>query len=354
MGILGKDLFDLRRPRTNTKVEFGANGYWVENYQEQIPYGTVLTEVLNYNPEPLQNVLGSVSAPGSTKTVLRAFSDLTKLSGSLPLYRFYLDDFHDAGQWPIEQIFAGEALDAFVGNITSGSNKLIGTMRQRLEEIQFIQRRYGWFLDTISEGTVFEKKKGQRKEPLTERIDKNNLGPYVSGVSLGADEKVDAPQVNIQYALRERPDQEPELVERLYFDRLLDFVYVEFMRGMQKGFVPKRCASCSRWFLQTPGATYSYCDGPAPGQAGKTCREVGATTSFQSKVHNNEIWKLHQRAYKKYYARVMKKAMDKPAFETWARNAEQLRDRALVEYEQASEKDRPAIVDRLQRELNAR
>ena len=70
----------------------------------------------------------------------------------------------------------------------------------------------------------------------------------------------------------------------MYFDRLLDFVYVEFMKGLQKGFVPKRCANCGRWFLQTPGATYAYCNEPAPGQEGKNCREIGATNSFRSKV----------------------------------------------------------------------
>ena len=43
----------------------------------------------------------------------------------------------------------------------------------------------------------------------------------------------------------------------MYFDRLLDFVYVELMKGLQKGFVPKRCANCGRWFLQIPGMTYA-------------------------------------------------------------------------------------------------
>ena len=30
MSVLGKDLFDFQRSHTNTKVEFGASGYWVE------------------------------------------------------------------------------------------------------------------------------------------------------------------------------------------------------------------------------------------------------------------------------------------------------------------------------------
>ena len=41
MGVLGKDLLDFYRPRTNTKVEFGACGYWVESHPTMQPYGAV-------------------------------------------------------------------------------------------------------------------------------------------------------------------------------------------------------------------------------------------------------------------------------------------------------------------------
>ena len=134
---------------------------------------------------------------------------------------------------------------------------------------------------------------------------------------------------------------------------LLDFVYVELMRGMQKGFVPKRCANYGRWFIQYPGATYACCDGLAPGQEDKTCREIGAAASFQNKVRNNEIWKLHQRAYKKYFARTRKGIMSKPEFEKWAREAEQLRDQALAEYGRAETAEvRQQIISRLRQELN--
>ena len=136
-------------------------------------------------------------------------------------------------------------------------------------------------------------------------------------------------------------------------DRLLDFVYVEFMRGLQKGFLPKQCANCGRWFLQKPGATYHYCDQPAPGQGDKTCREIGASISFQDKVRNNEIWRLHQRAYKKYFARTRKGTMGRREFETWAREAEQLRDQALAEYARAEAAEaKSGIVTELEQALN--
>ncbi|RAZ88576.1 hypothetical protein DK853_42850, partial [Klebsiella oxytoca] len=76
--------------------------------------------------------------------------------------------------------------------------------------------------------------------PLAQQIYENCLDAFVSGVSLGKSPEVDAPQVNIQYAVLEIDEKRHELVEKLYFDRLEDFVYVELMRGLQRGFVPKR------------------------------------------------------------------------------------------------------------------
>ena len=90
-----------------------------------------------------------------------------------------------------------------------------------------------------------------------------------------------------------------ELVEKKYFYRLIDFAYVELMKGIQKGFIPKRCPNCGHWFLQQPGMTYTYCERIAPGETEKTCRDIGAAQSYQSKLRENEIWKLYIRAYKK-------------------------------------------------------
>ena len=88
-------------------------------------------------------------------------------------------------------------------------------------------------------------------------------------------------------------------------------------------------------------------------QGGKTCREIGAAKSFKEKVDNNDIWKVHQRAYKKYFARVSKGKMSKPDFEVWAREAERMRDEALAEDEVAKDKAaHEQIVRRATEELN--
>lgn len=201
---------------------------------------------------------------------------------------------------------------------------------------------------------VPEKKRGQRKKPLAELIYLRGLDALVSGVSLGRKgSDVDAPQVNVQYAILEREDETHELVEKMYFDHLADFIYVEFMKGLQKGFVPKRCANCGRWFLQEPGLTYSYCAQVAPGETELTCRDIGSRASFRDKVKNNEIWQIHQRAYKKYFARTKKGTMSKTDFEAWAREAEELRDQVLKKYKKTKEiEERDIIVKTLEKELN--
>lgn len=289
MGVLGKDLFDISRPRTHVKVQLGATGYWVEDEPAAIPYGTALTELLNLPTAK------TAPKPGS-------------------ILRTYLSAGEDAAP---------------------------------------IRERYTWFLEELFGDAVPEKKKGQRKKPLAELIYSHGLDAFVSGVSLGKDPEIDAPQVNVQYAVLEREDETHELVEKMYFDHLADFIYVEFMKGLQKGFVPKRCANCGRWFLQEPGLTYNYCSQIALGETELTCRDIGSRASFRDKVKNNEIWQIHQRAYKKYFARTKKGTMTRTEFEAWAREAEELRDQALDKYKRAWEvEERKAVAKKLEKMLN--
>ena len=355
MSVLGKDLFDFQRSHTNTKVEFGASGYWVEMIPEMQPYGTVLTEILNLDVTPFQKLLDRLNTAVHEKNyddAPRAYMDMQKGFGSLPLYRLYLMDFRYFGDMKIEEFVGEEVREAFAKYVINEEREIPSFMQQQIKDIQLIQERYAWFLDRVFANAVFEKKKGQRKESLAQLIYSSGYEAFVSGVSLGKDPEVDAPLVRAQYRIRGEREN-AEVVEKMYFDRLLDFVYVELMKGLQKGFVPKRCANCRRWFLQMPGMTYAYCGEPAPRQDGKTCREIGAASSFKDKVANNEVWQVQQRAYKKYYARTMRKDMTKAEFEAWTRDAEQKRDAALEPYAHAeSEEERQRIAAELEEKLN--
>ncbi len=357
MGVLGKDLFDIDRPRTHVKVQFGQNAYWVEYNSTPHPYGEVLTELLNYDVAPYEHTLSVLEQAIEGKDAQaapQAFMDAVRNLSSLPYFRLFLSDLRQFNDMPVKNFVIGEARTAFEEYIFSDGQRDAAYMWEQISAVRFIQERYSWFLTEAFQRRAFEKKKGQRKVPLAQQIYENCLGAFVSGVSLGKSPEVDAPQVNIQYAVLEIDEEHHELVEKLYFDRLEDFVYVELMRGLQRGFVPKRCANCGRWFLQTPGASYNYCDQSAPNsEEGKTCREVGSTKSFRAKVLNNEIWAIHQRAYKKYFARTKKGTMTKSDFLAWEVESERLRDKALSEYDRAkTEDEKAAIAEQLREELN--
>lgn len=351
MGVLGKDLFDYTRPRTHVKVQFGQSAYWIEDGLEPHPYGEILTELLNCDVTPFEQtlfILEQAVQANDAQTAPRAFMDAVGEFAALPYFRLFLPDFQQFKRMRVEDLTVGKARTAFENYVFADGRKDAAYMREQIDSIRSIQERYAWFLDEAL-GRTFEKKKGQRKKPLAQQIYESGLDAFVSGVSLGKSPEVDAPQVNIQYALLELDEDHHELVEKLYFDQLADFVYVELMRGLQHGFVPKRCANCGRWFLQTPGPSYNYCGNPAPNsEEGRTCREVGSTKSFRSKVLNNAVWAVHQRAYKKYFARTRKETMSRAEFEAWERESERLREEALAQYDRArTPEERQQIVDKL-------
>ena len=169
MSVLGKDLFDFQRSHTNTKVEFGASGYWVEMVPEMQPYGTVLTEILNLDVTPFQKLLDRLNTAVHEKNyddAPRAYMDMQKGFGSLPLYRLYLMDFRYFGDMKIEEFVGEEVREAFAKYVINEEREIPSFMQQQIKDIQLIQERYAWFLDRVFANAVFEKKKGQRKESL--------------------------------------------------------------------------------------------------------------------------------------------------------------------------------------------
>jgi len=201
MGTLGKDLFDIDRPRTHTMVRFGEQEYWIEDRRKGIPYGEILTELLDADVGAYQNSLARLREAmesgngysGRLKTVRARLREL-------PYFRYFLR----ADSAPSEEYCFQVGCD-----------------------LAFIQERYAWFLDEVFCNAAPEKKKGQRKLTPAERIYSSGMEALVSGVSLGAERELDASPVSVQYAMLNAEDDSlpAVLVEKMYFDRLLDFAY---------------------------------------------------------------------------------------------------------------------------------
>lgn len=116
-------------------------------------------------------------------------------------------------------------------------------------------------------------------------------------------------------------DGKPQFSERYEFQNAISFFYVDFLRGLQSNFIPKRCSNCGRWFLQTGGKFFEYCGRPLEADPSKTCRDVGAQESYAQKCKNDPVWQTYLRAYKTHFARRKKGKMTPDEFRIWADNA---------------------------------
>ncbi len=91
MGMLGKDLLDIYRPRTHVRVEFGEAEYWVENDPQPIPYGTVLTKLLDVDAEEYKNCLSLLRETDPESEAYRVrLADATAALAKLPFFRNFL------------------------------------------------------------------------------------------------------------------------------------------------------------------------------------------------------------------------------------------------------------------------
>ncbi len=143
------------------------------------------------------------------------------------------------------------------------------------------------------------------------------------------------------------------MIERYVFSSLRDFLYVELGKAILRGNAPRQCRLCGNWFLHEQGDRAIYCERIAPGETSRTCREAGARAVFERKLQEEDAWKLYKRAYKKYYARVMKGNMSREDFNAWVEFAAGRRDTTLLLLEGTrSAEEKAALIERLREELN--
>ncbi len=155
------------------------------------------------------------------------------------------------------------------------------------------------------------------------------------------------------YTFRTVEGNEVELVERFVFESLRDFLYVDLFKGLRIGNAPRQCRLCKRWFFHPSSEKFMYCTRVVRGEETRTCRDIGALTTFEDKVAENEPWKLYKRAYKKYYARFMKGRMSREELESWTAIATALRDETEELWMAArSQEEKAAIIERYRAQLN--
>lgn len=162
-----------------------------------------------------------------------------------------------------------------------------------------------------------------------------------------------AVESSVRFVSRPADESGNAMAERWTVSCLRDFLYLELGKAIEHGNAPRQCRLCGHWFLHEQGDKTVYCGQVAPGETEKTCREVGARAVFENKIRAEETWKLYKRAYKKYYARVMKGNMGREEFNAWVEHAAAQRDFTIELLKAAkSEEERARHIEALREDLN--
>jgi hypothetical protein len=116
--------------------------------------------------------------------------------------------------------------------------------------------------------------------------------------------------------------------EVLYPNDIYDMIDF-FLRACIKKEHPFRvCKSCGKYFAVTGYINTEYCDREFM-QTGKSCKEIGATKSYQKKINSDPIINAYNKAYKKHFAWIRYHKITREAFYVWSEQARNMRDKCI-------------------------
>lgn len=116
---------------------------------------------------------------------------------------------------------------------------------------------------------------------------------------------------------------QPFMAERMTFEDLISFLYMDLYRGMAAGNVPRQCHNCGRWFLAIGAYDTVYCQRMAPGETARTCRQVGAHWKEREKNGKDFACREYARAYNRLKTW---KQRGKISAEEWNRRVAHIQD----------------------------
>ena len=115
----------------------------------------------------------------------------------------------------------------------------------------------------------------------------------------------------IEFTTMPNPDNIKDYIiaERTVFNRLGEFLHVDFFRGLMHGHTPRRCKNCGNFFLLSDGYSTIYCNQIAPGETTKTCQKVGAHRTAARGENKTPERKLYDLVYNRLKARHQRKTL---------------------------------------------
>lgn len=134
--------------------------------------------------------------------------------------------------------------------------------------------------------------------------------------------------VSISFVVeRDQKTGQPFMAERMTFEDLISFLYMDLYRGMAAGNVPRQCHNCGKWFLAIGAYDTVYCHRVAPGETTRTCRQVGAHRKERQKNGKEFAYREYTRVYNRLKTW---KQREKISEEEWNRRVAHIQEAKTV------------------------
>lgn len=135
--------------------------------------------------------------------------------------------------------------------------------------------------------------------------------------------------VQLSYEAYRTPKGKTVLAERMHFEDLVSFLYVDFFKGMATGNLPRKCRNCKKYFLAIGAYDTLYCNEIAPGETERTCRKVGAHKKEKEKTNSKPILQQYDRVYNRLKGRKRNGLITEAQWNKQVAHIQELKESAL-------------------------
>lgn len=284
--------------------------------------------------EELQIFLSSRS-PSSAALAQQKLDRLWALLGRLPVYNRLFPQDRGARYLFAHMREHPEKVDTML-TPGSGLNQTMNRWLQKMDNLTRSLRQFWrnthWMLDDYFEDLPSRKPESYARAYSTFRRDAWGDIEMMAeeGQRSDAEDLVFDFPVRLSFEAAFVPGSDKViLAEKMVFDELANFLYVDLCKGMAAGNIPRRCRNCQKYFLTIGGYDTIYCSNRAPGEKKKTCRQVGAHRTEKIKNDQSPIQKEYTRAYNRLKARKQRGSISIDEWNRQVAAAQELRDQML-------------------------
>ena len=121
---------------------------------------------------------------------------------------------------------------------------------------------------------------------------------------------------------RFEPTEHGFFSEVLYPESVYDLIDYSLRESIRREQNWRVCKNCKRYFPMTGRVSAEYCDRPITA-SGSTCKVLGSTKVWESKVRNEESFQNYRREYKRRYAWIRLGKWTAEDFAAWSARAQQ-------------------------------